>query len=73
MPCLVLFFLCAQADKRVPARPAARHHPEDVHVQPHTGAAPLHRPHGVYEEERAGESAAAHPNRQNKASQQTNC
>lgn len=49
---------CAQADKRISAGPAARHHPEDVHVQPHAGSAPFHHPHGVHEEERAGECGA---------------
>lgn len=51
---------CTQANKRVTAGPAARHHPEDIHVQPHPSSAPLHHPHGVYEEERAGECGATH-------------
>lgn len=55
-----------QADKRISAGPAASHHPEDFHVQPHAGSTPLHHPHGVYEEERAGECGAINTKNTNK-------
>lgn len=49
-----------QTYQRVFEGPVASYHPEDFHIHPNPGTAPVHYPHGVHEEEGAGMSSSMH-------------